>query len=201
MKKFCSSEHILLVALYILILKGKWELIKERLIDFNVSVVHICNKNWVVLWVDPSFFYNLKLNIKRLLTLNDHSVVTAVEENCVDGALLNVRVKESGANVVVGQANCVAHQLFWLDVRVWSIQVVLVRNMNTVNTNDSWVHQKTVVFWNEMNIFITNITYRYFTPIGIEEYFNWNNVVWKSSRNYSFINSLFSSNKYKGNKK
>lgn len=158
-------------------------------------------KNLVVLRVDPSFFYYLKLNIKRLLTLNDHSVVTAVEENCIDGALLNVRVKESGANVVVGQADSVAHQLFWLNVRIWSIQVVLVRNMNTVNTNDSWVHQKTVVFWNEMNILITNVTYRYFTPFGIEEYFNWNNVVWKSSRNYSLINFLFSSNKYKGNKK
>lgn len=158
-------------------------------------------KNLVVLQVDPSYFYYLKLNIKRLLTLNDHSVVTAIEENCVDRALLNVRVKESGANVVVGQANSVAHQLFWLDVWVWSIQVVLVRNMNTVNTNDSWVHQKTIVFWNKMNIFITNITYRYFTPFGIEEYFNWNNTVWKSSWNYSLINFLFSSNKYKGNKK
>lgn len=157
-------------------------------------------KNWVVLRVDPSIFYYLKLNIKILLTLNDHSVVTAIEENCVDGALLNVRVKESGANVVVGQANSVAHQIFRLDVRVWSIQVVLVRNMNTVNTNDSWVHQKTVVFWNKINIFITNITHRYFTPFGIDEYFNWNSVVWKSSQNYSLINFLFSSNNYKGKK-
>lgn len=150
-------------------------------------------------------FYCICQNIKRELTLNDDSVVTAVKENCVDGALLNVRVKQSRTNVVVGQANSVAHQLFWLDVRVRSIQVVLVRNMNTVNTNDPWVHQKTVVFWNKMNIIYNKSYLELFYSLqywGIYYFVIWNNIVVKSTWNYGLINFLFSSNiLYIGNKK
>jgi hypothetical protein len=78
---------------------------------------------------------------------NPYSVVSAIEENRIDAAPLNVRIKDGALSIIESKADDIANEFFGLDARERRIEIIGVADVDRVDARHSRVDDESIGFF------------------------------------------------------
>ena len=74
-------------------------------------------------------------------------MVCAIEENRIDAAPLNVRIKDGALSIIESKADDIANEFFRLDARERRIEIIGVANIDRVDARHSRVDDESIRFF------------------------------------------------------